>query len=143
MNIDITFRGLPPREWVKEDIREHAAKLELSCRHITSCRAVVGVPHQHHEEGNRFTLEIEISVPGERIVVSRDSNVHGLIKDLGAKKGAKAFEVEGMRKHLRLVIREAFDVARRQLRDYARRHRMAVKKHEGAPLRRARQARQG
>ena len=38
-----------------------------------------------------------------------------------------------MRKDLRLVIREAFDVARRRLQDYARRHRRAVKTHEGPP----------
>ncbi len=136
--IDITFRGMPPRKWMKEDIQEYAAKLDTYCRHITSCRAVVGLPHQHHEEGNRFRLEIKISVPGEKIVVSRDSNVHGLARDLGEPEGAKAFEVEAMRKHPRLVIREAFDVARRQLQDYARRQRMAVKSHEGAKVRRAR-----
>jgi ribosome-associated translation inhibitor RaiA len=123
---------------VKDDVRKYGAKLDLYCRHITSCRAVVSMPHQRHEEGNRFKLELEISVPGERIVVSRDSNAHGFAKDLGEKAGAKAFEVEAMRKHPRLVIREAFDVARRQLQDYARRHRMNVKKHEGAPVRRAR-----
>jgi hypothetical protein len=136
----ITFRGLPAREWVKEEIGKHVAKLNTYHRRITSCRAVVGMPHQHHEEGNRFQLELKISVPGQDIVVSRDSNIHGLAKDLGEREGAKAFEIEGMRKHLRLVIREAFDAARRQLQDHARRRRMTVKTHNGASVRRARAA---
>ncbi len=136
--ITITFRGLSPRKWIEEDILEHAAKLHTYYRHIRSCRAVVSIPHQHHEAGNRFSLRVEIVVPDEEIVVSRESNLHGAIQDLAENEWVKAFDIDGMRKDLRVVVRDAFDAARRQLRDYARRHRMAVKRHSGASEQRAR-----
>jgi uncharacterized protein YacL (UPF0231 family) len=137
-DMTVTFRGLAPRKWIEEEIRKHAAKLDKYFRHIESCRAVVSVPHQHHQEGNRFSVRLEILVPDEEIVVSRESNLHASVQDLAESEWVKAFDVEGMRKDLKLVIREAFDAARRQLQDYARRNRMAVKQHAGAPVRRAR-----
>jgi hypothetical protein len=137
-DMTMTFRGLAPRKWVEEEIRKHAAKLDTYYRHIESCHAVVSVPHRHHGAGNRFSVRLEILVPDEEIVVSRASNLHASVKDLGESEWVKAFDVEGMRTDLKLVVREAFDAARRQIQDYARRHRMAVKQHAGAPARRAR-----
>ena len=127
--VTITYRGLSPRKWIEEDILGHAAKLDTYYRHITSCRAVVSIPHQHHDSGNRFSVRVEILVPDEEIVVSRDANLHAAIQDLAENEWVKAFDIEGMRKDLRVVVRDAFDAARRQLQDYARRHRMAVKQH--------------
>jgi hypothetical protein len=97
----------------------------------------VSIPHQHHDAGNRFSLRLEILVPDEEIVVSRDASLHAAIQDLAENEWVKTFDIDGMRKDLRVVIRDAFDAARRQLQDYARRHRMAVKQHAGAPARRA------
>jgi hypothetical protein len=134
----ITFRGLSPRKWIEEEILKHAAKLERFYRHITSSRAIVSIPHQHHEEGNRFSLRLEILVPDDEIVVSRESSLHAAIQDLAENEWVKAFDIDGVRKDLRVVIRDAFDAARRQLQDYARRHRLAVKEHVAAPARRAR-----
>ena len=131
--ITITFRGFPPSEWIEADIRKRAAKLDAYCRDIMSCRVVVDIPHRHHEEGNRFSLRIDVTVPGEEIAVNHESNLHASKQDLDEREWVKEFEVEGMRKDLRLVIREAFDVARRRLQDYARVHRRAVKTHEESP----------
>ena len=131
--ISLTFRGIPTSEWIEADIRRRASKLDAYCRDIMSCRVVVDIPHRHHEEGNRFSLRIDVTVPGEEIAVNRESNLHGSAQHLDEREWAKEFEVEGMRKDLRLVIREAFDVARRRLQDYARRHPRAVKTHEPPP----------
>ena len=129
----VTFRGIPPSEWIEADIRRRAAKLDTYCRDIMSCHVVLDLPHRHHEEGNRFSLRIDLTVPGEEIAVTRGSNVHGSRQDLDEKEWVKQFDIEGMRKDLRLVIREAFDVARRQLQDYTRKHRLAVKVHTEVP----------
>ena len=131
--ISITFLGIPPDEGIDANIRKRAAKLDAYCRDIMSCRVVVDIPHRHHEEGNRFRLRIDLTVPGEEIAVNRESNLHGSKQDLDELEWVKQFDVEGMRKDLRLVMREAFDVARRRLQDYARRHRRAVKTHEEPP----------
>ena len=131
--LGVTFRGIPPSEWIEADIRKRAAKLDVYCRDIMSCRVVVDIPHWHHQEGNRLSLRIDVTVPGGEIAVNRESNLHASRQDLDEREWAKQFEVEGMRKDLRLVIREAFDAARRQLQDYARRQRRAVKTHEEQP----------
>ena len=131
--ISITFRGIPPSEWIEADIYKRAANLDAYCRDIMSCRVVVDIPHRHHEEGNRFRLRIDLTVPGEEIAVNHESNLHAAKQDLDEREWVKQFDVEGMRKDLRLVMREAFDVARRRLQDYARRRRRAVKTHEESP----------
>lgn len=131
--VTITFHGMAPSEWMEREIRGRAAKLDTYCRDIMSCHVVFDVPHRHHEAGNRFSLRIDLRVPDEEIAVTRASNVHASRRDLGEEEWVKQFDVEGMRKDVRLVIREAFDVARRRLQDYARKHRQAVKTHQELP----------
>ena len=131
--VTVTFHGMPPSEWIEHEIRGRAAKLETYCSDIMSCHVVFDVPHRHHEEGNRFSLRIDLRVPDEEIAVTRASNLHASRRDLGEHEWVKQFDVEGMRKDVRLVIREAFDVARRRLQDYVRKRRLAVKSHQELP----------
>lgn len=126
----VAFHGMAPSEWIEAEVRARADKLEKYCGDIMSCRVAVDLPHRHHKEGNRFSVRIDLTVPGEELAVTHGSNVHGSKQDLDEGEWVKQFDVEGMRKHLRLVIREAFDVARRRLQDYARRRRHAVKRHD-------------
>jgi cold shock CspA family protein/ribosome-associated translation inhibitor RaiA len=128
----VTFRGMSSSEWIEADIRKRAAKLDTYCRDIMSCHVVVEIPHRHHEAGNRFAVRIDLTVPDEEIAVTRGSNLHAATKDLDEQEWVKQFDVEGMRKDLRLVVKEAFDVARRRLQDHARRHRLDVKRHEAS-----------
>ena len=129
----VTFDGLSQSDWIEADIRKRVAKLETYCPDIMSCHVVVAVPHRHHETGNRFSLRIDLTVPGDEIAVNRASNLHGSRKDLAEQEWVKQFDVEGMRTDLKLVIREAFDIARRRLQDYARKRRLAVKTHAEVP----------
>jgi ribosome-associated translation inhibitor RaiA len=96
----ITFRGMAPSEWMEADIRARAAKLETYCRRITKCHVSVDIPHRHHEDGNRISVRIDLTVPGEELAVTHKS-----------------------RKDIRVVIGKAFDIARRQLREYTSRRR--------------------
>lgn len=135
----VAFRGMNSDEWIETEIRTRAAKLDTYCRDIMRCHVVVEVPHQHHKEGNRFSVRIDLRVPDEEIAVTRGSNLHAATKDLDTREWVKQFDVEGMRKDIRLVIKEAFDVARRRLQDHVRRHRLDVKTHEEPPHGRVRQ----
>jgi hypothetical protein len=117
--IAVTFHGISHREWIETDILKRAAKLERYCRRIVSCHIVVDLPHRHHEGGNRFNLRIDLKVPGNEIAVTRGATLHASRKDLGDREWQKQFDIEGMRKDLRLVIREAFDVATRKLQQYS------------------------
>ena len=93
--VTVTFLGITHSEWLVADIRRRAARLDACCRDITSCHVVVDLPHRHHEKGNAFSLRISVTARGEEITVKR----------------------EGLRKQLRVVLRDAFDVVRRRIRD--------------------------
>jgi cold shock CspA family protein/ribosome-associated translation inhibitor RaiA len=131
--VDITFHNLGFTEWMDAEIRKRAAKLEVYCPDIVSCRVLVEIPHRHHQQGNRLRLSIVMTVPGEEIAVSQTPSLHGLQRDLHEPIPEKRFEIEAMRKDGQLVIRQAFDIARRRLQDYAHRRRRAVKTHESPP----------
>lgn len=109
--VSITFHRVSPSAWIENDIRTRAEKLEEYCHLLRSCRVVVDVPHRHHQQGNRFRMHVELTVPDEPIAVTRDAPLNAPPRNLA------------------LVIREVFGVARRRLQDYARRHRFAVKRH--------------
>ena len=69
-------------------------------------------------------------VPGEELAVTHGANLPGPKQDLDEKEWMRQFDVGGMRRHLRLVIKEAFDEARHRLENYTRRRRHAVNMHE-------------
>lgn len=109
--VGITFHRLSPVDWIEEDVRTRAAKLARYCHLLRDCRVVIDLPHRHHLQGNRVRFHLELAVPDEPIAVTRDAPMAASPRELA------------------FVIRETFDVARRQLQDYSRRHRLAVKRH--------------
>ena len=128
--VEISFRNIPPTAWIESEVYKRAEKLDVYCRDLMACRVLIEKPHRHHAGGNRFHVRIDLTAPGTEIAVTQAANLHTLTKGLEAREWVKAFDVEGMRKDIRLVIREAFDIARRRLQDYTRRRRGAVKTHE-------------
>jgi len=105
--LQITCRDIEHSEALEAHIRGKAEKLEEFFKHITSCRVVVEVPHKHHHQGKQFNVRIDIGVPGSEIVVNRD---HA--------------------EDVYVALRDAFDAAKRQLEDYARKIRGDIKTHE-------------
>jgi len=126
--VEVTFRNLKSSEWLDREIRQRARKLDTYCPDIVACRVLVGVPHRHREHGNRFEVHIDIVVPGEEIAVSHSPSIRETKSD-GEGAIGKRMEILGMRKDVLLVVRDAFAAAKRQLQDYARRRRLAVKAH--------------
>lgn len=104
--LQITIRDIEHSEALEARIRSKAAKLDEFFSHIISCRVVVELPHKHHHQGKQFNVRIDIGVPGSEIVVNRD---HA--------------------EDVYVALRDAFDAAKRQLEDYARKVRGDVKTH--------------
>lgn len=123
----ITFRGMKPSAALESDIQARIAKLETYYGSIMACRVMVELGERHHERGNRFHVRIDLTVPGEEIVVAHEANLHATAQDVDAGKVARIAETDPERKHARVAVREAFDIARRRLQDYARRQRGTVK----------------
>jgi cold shock CspA family protein/ribosome-associated translation inhibitor RaiA len=102
-------------EAIEALIRDKVAKLDASPDHIMGCRVVIEPAGKHHEHGNLYEVRIDITVPGEEIVVTREPSQHTQYRDI------------------HVALRDAFDSARRQLEDYVRRRRGSVKALETAP----------
>ncbi len=105
--LQITIRDVEQSEALEKHIREKAKKLDEFFNHIMSCRVVVEVPHKHHQQGKQFNVRIDIGVAGGEIVVNRD---HA--------------------EDVYVALRDAFDAAKRQVEEYARKLRGDVKTHE-------------
>lgn len=113
--LQITFRDVAPSEAIETQIREKAEKLDLFSDKVLSCRVTVEAPHRHHNKGKLYHVTIDMSVPGAELVANREPDK------------AKAHA------DVHVAIRDAFDAARRQLQNYARRTRGEVKTHRVAP----------
>jgi cold shock CspA family protein/ribosome-associated translation inhibitor RaiA len=123
----ITFRGVKRTTALETEILRRVRLLDTYYRGIMRCRVAVEFVQRHHEAGNRYRVRLELTVPGEEIVVSHEAGLHATAQDVEADRLSKVAETDPERKHARVAIREAFDIARRQLQDYARRQRGAVK----------------
>jgi cold shock CspA family protein/ribosome-associated translation inhibitor RaiA len=123
----ITFRGVERTTALDTDILTRLRKLDAHHRRIVDCRILVELVQRHHEVGNRYHVRIDLTVPGGEIVVSHEAGLHASAQDVEAKELTKVAESHPERRHARVAIREAFDIARRRLQDYARRQRGAVK----------------
>jgi cold shock CspA family protein/ribosome-associated translation inhibitor RaiA len=128
--IQITYRNIAPSDDLEAAIRKRAAALDTYYDRIMGCRVVVEVPHRHHGEGNRYHVRIDLTVPGEELVIAHEPTLHPSLRDIDAAEVTKDTDIDSVRKHARVAVREAFDLARRRLQDYARRQRGTVKVHE-------------
>jgi cold shock CspA family protein len=113
--LQVAFHNMRHSDQVVRAIEAHVAHLETFYDRITTCRVVVDMPHKHHESGNLYQVRIDLTVPGREIVVNRESSQQTQFKDLDAALG------------------HAFDVAARQLEEFARQRNAKVKHHEPLP----------
>lgn len=105
--LQITVRDIEHSEALETRIRAKVDKLEEFSKHITSCRVVVEAPHKHHHQGKHYSVRFDIGVPGSEIVVNREHH-----------------------EDVYVALRDAFNAAKRQIEDYARKIRGDVKTHE-------------
>lgn len=105
--LELTFRGMSTSPSVETFIQRWVTRLDRNYPRIQHCSVVVEMPHQHGQQGNRFQIGIDLTVPGRTIAVSRE---------LGHED-------------VYVAIADAFRAARRQLQDHARILRGDIKVH--------------
>ena len=110
--VRITFKEMEPSDAVEKWVEEHAATLEKFYAPIIHCDVVIEATHRHSHRGRLYAVRIDITVPGDQIVVSHQ----------GPKDHAH--------EDIYVALRDAFHAARRQLQDVARKQRGKVKRHE-------------
>jgi len=110
--LKITSRDFRLSEAFETEIRDKAAALDNYYERLSGCEVTVRAPAiKHHRKGGPFVVGIRLTVPGKELAVERQAE-----------------------EELSQAIREAFDAARRQLEDYVRALRGAVKAHEAPSL---------
>jgi len=114
--LQVSFRQMEGSSTIEALVHNKAARLEDYADHILSCRVVVTLAGKHQRAGQLYTVRIDLTVPGEEIVVSRGPN----------PEHTEAREIA-------VAIRDAFDAARRQLEEYLERRRRFVKTLENLP----------
>ena len=105
--VDVVFRNLQRSEAVDARIRAKADDLAVFDPRLQRCRVVVGLPHRHQKNGDRFRVRIELSAPGGKDLLIE----HGPVPDVHQ------------------AIHDAFETARRRLKAHVERRRRAVKTH--------------
>lgn len=95
--VQITFRHMPSSPAVETRIHELADHLGVFSDRIQSCRVVLDSPHRHHHQGKVFNVKVQVGLPGEDVVVDMERP-----------------DREG-HEDVYVVLRDAFDAARRQL----------------------------
>jgi len=134
--LQITFRNITPSAIIEEWVRTEADKLDSFYNRVMACRVAIEVPHRHHRKGSPYHIRIDLTVPGEEIVVKREPSISHRAQQLGETDIKKHLEVKTPHKNLRAAINDAFRAAGRRLQDHARRQRGDVKSH--SPLQVAR-----
>jgi hypothetical protein len=95
--VQITFRHMESSAAVETRVRELANHLGVFSDRITSCRVVVDSPHRHQHQGKVFNVKVQLALPGDDVVVDMERPQRDGHEDVY------------------VVIRDAFDAARRQL----------------------------
>jgi len=91
-------------------IKEKARKLEQFYDDIIACRVMVETPHRHKNQGLLYNVRVDLTVPGDELVVKREPS-----------------------EDVYVAVRDAFDAARRQLLTYRRRRRPDLKARKPNP----------
>ena len=113
--LEIAFHNLESSAAVETRVRERVAKLEKLFPRLVACRIVVEAPHRQHQKGNIFRVRIEMSVPGDDLVVSKEPN-----------RAQERFADPDVY----VVLKDAFDTAERMLKDYKGKQSGDVKTHD-------------
>jgi cold shock CspA family protein len=110
--LEISFRDVEKTDDLENLLRGEASSLEEVNDHVSSCRISVERPQKHLRTGSPYRVRIDMTVPpGHEIVAKREPG-----------QGE-------MHEELETVILDAFDDARRQLRELNDRQAGEEKRH--------------
>lgn len=96
--LQITVRDMPHSAALESRIRQKLSGLERSYPRITAFHVTLEAPPHHHRKGSQFCVKLDIKLPGAEIVITRDHD-----------------------QDIYIALRDACQVARRQLTEHAER----------------------
>ena len=106
----ITMKNVPHSAAVEAKIMEKLHKLDQFSDRIMACRVTVEESQRRQHQGKLFSVHIDITTPGKELVVNKVEN-----------------------EDIYVALRDAFNAAKRQLEEHARKRRGDVKTHVETP----------
>lgn len=104
--LQLFFHGMDASAAIEAAVRRKVQHLERFFGGIMSCRVAVELLQKHQHQGQPFGVRIDVTLPGQELVVNRVEN-----------------------EDVYIALRDAFDDMTRQLQDAARRQRGMEKEH--------------
>ncbi|MBS1997724.1 MAG: HPF/RaiA family ribosome-associated protein, partial [Cyanobacteria bacterium SZAS LIN-2] len=72
----VVFKNMERSEWIEEQVLGYANKLDQFCGQIMSCRVTIDMPHKHQVKAKCYHVTVDVTVPGEEIVVNKEDGAH-------------------------------------------------------------------
>lgn len=108
----ITFRNMKPSPEVEASIHQHVEDLEKVHSRIIGCEVVLAASQKRKVTGQDFEVTVSVKIPGPDIRVARQIGRSEALQDI------------------KIAIHQAFDAARRELKEATRKMgRVEVKAH--------------
>jgi len=101
----VVFHNIDQTDALTEAVQKRIYKLERFCDQIITGRVVLDSPHNNHHKGKVYSVTLEIHTASKEVRVNQDQHDNHAHEDLY------------------VAIRDAFDVAERQLRSVDKKHR--------------------
>lgn len=123
----VKFQGLASDIGLENDIRRRIARLKTYHPGIIGCRVLVAQPGRHRRAGRAFNVRIDVSLPQGHVAISHAASLRAGARDREQPSFHKEDAPAHDRRHALVVVRDAFESARRRLQDFTRRQRGDVK----------------
>ena len=101
----VVYHNIDQTDAISEAVQKRIDKLERYCDHIINGRVVLDSPHNNHHKGKVYSVTVEMHTPELEVRVKQDQHDNHAHEDLY------------------VAIRDAFNVAERQLRSVDKKHR--------------------
>ncbi|MBT3531905.1 MAG: ribosome-associated translation inhibitor RaiA [Gammaproteobacteria bacterium] len=101
----VLFHNIDQTDALTEAVQKRINKLERYCDQIITGRVVLDSPHNNHHKGRVYSVTLEIHTSEKEVRVNQDQHDNHAHEDLY------------------IAIRDAFNVAERQLKSIDKKHR--------------------
>ncbi|HJN96738.1 MAG: ribosomal subunit interface protein [Gammaproteobacteria bacterium] len=103
----VVFHNIDQTDALADAVQKRIGKLERYCDQIITGRVVLDSPHNNHHKGKVYSVGLEIHTPTKEVRVNQEQHDNHAHEDLY------------------IAIRDAFNVAERQLKSIDKKHRTA------------------
>lgn len=112
----VVYHNIDQTEAISEAVQKRIGKLERFCDQIINGRVVLDSPHNNHHKGKVYSVSLEIHTPTLEVRVNQEQHDNHAHEDLY------------------IAIRDAFNVAERQLKSVDKKHRATPPHKEVEPM---------